>query len=518
MLTTYAVTVPVTATSRERCHAAFRALTDLASDWLSTTYPVDGRPAGVRVRVREGDGSPVWRAVVEETAPTSGAAPAGTVTTTTVSIVGALDHCVFDVRRAQVPTRPIVAPVPVEPVPPASLRALVVGALSRVEAYDAHRPVRATEERIGETTAAHALAAFADAPGRRLPLLIECLDPAVPDGFAVGRAARPLAGLAHVVTLTSLGAVAAFNELRGERLLAPGTLALLWPGGVAAHVRLRREMSAATAPHALERTTRLIIETAARVLPPPRLPSPSPSRPSVTTAPPTSISAAASASTVPVATSAESGLRDRVSSLQADLDAAFDEVESLEAALAGADRMIEEKQSLVEQQHGLVDRLVAQNVELAIRLGHAPQGISATSAADALAKAREACPHLTFHPRADASAAELQVGDPTRILADLHRLDTVAADWQGGLVGTNLFALACRNVGLDYAPDISDTAKHRYADDYVIEWRGTTVYANAHLRRGKSAQLYRIHLYLDQASRQVVVAYVGRHLRDKRSG
>jgi hypothetical protein len=517
VLTTYAVTI----TTIARPEVAFGSLVDLASDWLAVAYPIDERPSGVRVRVREDDASPVWRAIIEETAAPERPAANGSVTTTTVSIVGGSGRCVLDVRRAQQPRRAIVAPVPVEAVPPAALRALVIDALERIDARDAHRPVRSTAEPVGDAGAAHALAAFADAPGRQLPLLVECLDAALPGDFGAARAARPLAGLAHVAVVTTLEAVVGFNEMRGERLLVPGALVLIWPGGALAEVRLRREMGATAAPQALARLTRLVIETAARALPAPRLPgvnakarpiggddrppsAPAPGRSPMVTGP-------------ALAPPEDPTVRERVASLEADLDAALEEVESLEAALAGADRMIEEKQALVEEQHGLVDRLVAQNVDLAIRLGHAPRGLTATSAADAVIKARDGCAHLTFHPRAEASAAHLHIADPTRILVDLHRLDLVAADWQTGAVGTNLFPLACRNVGLDFAPDISDTAKHRYAEDYAIEWRGAVVYARAHLRRGKGTQLYRIHIYLDLGTRQVVVAYVGRHLRDKRS-
>lgn len=37
----------------------------------------------------------------------------------------------------------------------------------------------------------------------------------------------------------------------------------------------------------------------------------------------------------------------------------------------------------------------------------------------------------------------------------------------------------------------------------------------AHIRNGKGARLYRVHVFFDDEAQQVVVAYVGRHLRDK---
>lgn len=494
MLTTYAVSF---ATSGG-VEAARARLVDRASDWLASTYPVDERPAGVRVRVRERPDDPVWRAVVEEPSGRG-----GLVCATSVSIVAGR-ACTVDIRRDHLPTRPVVVPTTIERVPPASLRALVADALDLVDARDALRRIRPTAETVDTGDGGGALAAFVDAPGRRLPVVVEAPDPARAETFGLARAARALAGLAHVVVVTGPAALAGFNELRGERLLVPGSLVVLWPGG-AVEVRRQREMAPATVPAAAAGVVRSVVEAAARVLPVPHLPAP----PAAFAPRPAALAAAAAPSPSP-APAPDANL----AGLEADLDAALERIEELEAALAGADRMIDEKQALLDQQHGLLDRLVAQNVELAIRLGQSPRGLSATSAADAIAKAADACPHLTFHPRAVSSAAELQVADPTRILVDLHRLDTVAADWQSGAVGTNLFALACRNVGLDFAPDISDTAKHRFAQDYAIEWRGQTVYARAHVRRGRGAQLYRIHLYLDLDTRQVVVAYVGRHLRD----
>ena len=48
-------------------------------------------------------------------------------------------------------------------------------------------------------------------------------------------------------------------------------------------------------------------------------------------------------------------------------------------------------------------------------------------------------------------------------------------------------------------------------------WHGKPVIAAAHLRRGRKAHLVRIHVHFDDERQQVVVAYIGRHLRDKGS-
>jgi hypothetical protein len=72
-------------------------------------------------------------------------------------------------------------------------------------------------------------------------------------------------------------------------------------------------------------------------------------------------------------------------------------------------------------------------------------------------------------------------------------------------------------MGLDFVASISDTALKKYEEDYLIEWRGRAVRAEAHLRRGRKTHLVRIHVFFDDETQQVVVAYIGRHLRDKGS-
>ena len=66
-------------------------------------------------------------------------------------------------------------------------------------------------------------------------------------------------------------------------------------------------------------------------------------------------------------------------------------------------------------------------------------------------------------------------------------------------------------------PDVSATAEQKYDSDYLIDWRGRTVLAGAHVRRGRKTHLLRIYMFLDEESQEIVVAHIGRHLRDKGS-
>lgn len=192
-------------------------------------------------------------------------------------------------------------------------------------------------------------------------------------------------------------------------------------------------------------------------------------------------------------------------------------ITELEEALTEADRVIAEKQQMLERGDELRDQLVLQNVNLDVRLGSRPRGLTATSAWDAVQQATTMCEHLTFHPRALESAQRLEGIDANRLLQDLVRLDVIAGDWQSGRINNASLTISCRSMGLNYAGGISDTAEYKYGEDYAFGWRGRTEYAVAHIRNGKGNRLYRVHLFFDDETQQVVVAYVGRHLRGKRS-
>ncbi|MFM8381649.1 MAG: hypothetical protein ACKOA6_06580, partial [Actinomycetota bacterium] len=142
-------------------------------------------------------------------------------------------------------------------------------------------------------------------------------------------------------------------------------------------------------------------------------------------------------------------------------------------------------------------------------------GLVAVNALDAVKQAQEMCENLTFHPRALETAAQLDGVDANRLLHDLVRLNVVAGDWQTGRINRASLKISCRGIGLDFAAGISDTAEYKYGSEYAFTWRGRTEYAVAHIRNGRGPRLYRVHLFFDDESRQVVVAYVGRHLRGK---
>jgi hypothetical protein len=199
-----------------------------------------------------------------------------------------------------------------------------------------------------------------------------------------------------------------------------------------------------------------------------------------------------------------------------ELEQAWNRVDDLQGAVAAADAMVAEanaRRALLESQ---IDDLVRAKVDLEIRQGRRPDTLTATGPADALDQARALCRHLEFAGDY-RSIGDLTGVDASALLVDLVKLDSVAVQWTTGDITDTTFALACRNVGLDYASDVSDTARNEYAEDYSVRWQGKVVLARAHLRRGKGVHHYRIHLYLDREKRRVVVGHIGRHLRGKRS-
>lgn len=127
------------------------------------------------------------------------------------------------------------------------------------------------------------------------------------------------------------------------------------------------------------------------------------------------------------------------------------------------------------------------------------------------------CEYLTFHERAFQTARDLDGIDANRLLQDLVRLNIVAGDWQAGRINRASLTISCRSLGLNYAAGVSDTAEYKFGSDYAFTWRGRTEYAVAHIRNGRGSRLYRVHVFFDDETHQVVVVHVGRHLRDKSS-
>jgi hypothetical protein len=146
-----------------------------------------------------------------------------------------------------------------------------------------------------------------------------------------------------------------------------------------------------------------------------------------------------------------------------------------------------------------------------------PGGPKTVSEAVAMAKARTS--QLVYLPSADASAATSPYVRPEAILTALLHLDDIATEYAEGELSGG-FESACAVRGLSFAANISQTARQRYKEHYVVTYEGEPVTLGPHLRFGKGPPhaCARIYWYVDSVRRVLVIGHVGRHLPDAMSG
>jgi hypothetical protein len=503
----------------------------LVVGWLEAQFPYDDRSAGTSVRVV--DEARWFRVVVDQHLD------AEITSQTVVALRSDERGLAFEARQTIISRQVRVVRRAVPPANGALLRMvrLIVDLIGTV---DAGVPVTSQARVVDSEIEAAGVAALCDAPSRSLPVVVETARVGGDRIFRAEAAGPALAGLAHVVVLTDDRTRRAFNDAWGADLLGVGALTVVWPDrgqpDVSDGSRLTEQGARRELVHRIEQVI-AAAATSLPVLPRPRPPSTSradhtTSARTVTVAPdpegsvdpsivdPGSVPAAGS-TTGPVADpTAEPGeemvtLGELLGVLD-ELEQAWNRVDDLQGAVAAADAMVADataRRALLESQ---IDDLVRAKVDLEIRQGRRPDTLTATGPADALNQARSLCRHLEFAGDY-RDIGELTGVDSSALLVDLVKLDSVAVQWMAGDITDTTFALACRNVGLDYASDVSDTARNEYAEDYSVRWQGKVVLARAHLRRGKGVHHYRIHLYLDRETRRVVVGHIGRHLRGKRS-
>ena len=496
---------------------------DITTRWLEKEFPTDEREAGLSVRIDDDDPDRWWRCSIDR--PVGDGAMAGV----TITLASSETATTLEIRCAVTPGgRRVTRKPPSTSV--MSLRVLAHELVGACAMYDATMRLRATAAVVDAPDGAEAMAAFCDAPGRVLPLIIESIPDAGKAVFDSGRLSLSLTGLAHVVQIHGDPAREAFNRMYGKDILSRQGLTIVWPGGTEYATSNGTGLSVDAAKIERGRLIDMVTESAAAALAPLRAPLfRRRSNESIVDVIETSTSSVANASAVamaPTTSSKETGPIDPAADPEnvpwSDYRAVLEQwqedlnrLDDLEQAMAEADRVIAEKQDLLENRNDLVESLVLMNTELEVRLGRSPQGLRAVSAIDAVNQASRICEHLTFHDHAFATARELENIDANRLLQDLVRLNVVAADWQTGRINNASLTISCRSLGLNYAAGVSDTAEYKFGSDYAFAWRGRTEFALAHIRNGKGARLYRVHLFFDDDVHQVVVAYVGRHLRGK---
>lgn len=490
MITTYAVSFStVDCTEDERI-----ALIDLVTDWQVDHHPVDSEEddAGRSVRTRLASGDPVFRVTVTDAAPQR-----AMVTTTTVTVTFVGSTLTFDLRVVATPRARRIAPNQ-PPLPEPHVIDLVRAVLAAVPTRDAQRPVVDRISSVSDVLGAQEIAYFLLAPQRCLPVVVEVVDFERGTAPLMGAGLGPLAGLVHMVRITTPEALAAYVEIARLPLIGPDTVVVHWAADVDPLVVHGREIVPARRTEKMIEVVRRIITVAAGSVAPPRTPPP-----------PRDDSDPDSVRNVD-AVSGDEDLVVRAEQLEATVD-------ELQAAMADADRIISEQREELERLGQTRDVLIQRNVELEIRAGEAPRHAAVSSMREAIEIAVEHCQFLHFHPRAIETGMALQGPEPMAVLKVLAELDQVAREWMAGEINGSSIKLECRKRGLKFAPGVSDTAEQKYDSDYLIEWNGRTVLAGAHVSRGKKAHLLRIYMWLDEESQEIVVAHIGRHLRDKHS-
>jgi len=490
MITTYATTL----TAVDFAESDRIALIDVLTDWQMANYPVDENAPGTTIRVREGSDDPVFRIIVTQSA--QGRPYAQTISASVVALENIL---VFDVRIVATPTTTRVAPVNLQPLPPHIVR-LVHEVLATVRMEDANEYLSSHTRAVSTEDDGARIGALVHAPRRALPVVVEIDDFMSQSAPVFPPVLGPLTGLVHLFRITTREALNGYLSLAGNAFVGPGQVIVHWAGASEPLIERRSDIRAGQEFATVQRLATLITEVAARTVSAPRLP------------PPPRYDDEAIVETQ--RHTVDDDERDEQELHIEQLEAAM---EDMQAALADADRIIAEQRQQIEQKGGQLDELILRNVSLEIQAGSTPTVRAVSSMKEALRLAQEHCPHLVFHERALESGEHLEGPEPVSVLQDLVRLNEVARAWRAGEISGTSIVLACRQMGLDFAPRISDNARQKFEEDYLITWRGETVRAEAHLRRGRKAHLVRIHVYFDQDTQEVVVAYIGRHLRDKHS-
>lgn len=466
-------------------------LVDAVSDWLAEAYPYDTRPTTTTVRVRESVGDSVFRVEISEPDKRN------LTINQTIVTVAALDvGLVFDVRKLTRPTGQSVMPRPKISAPNIRLSELCLKVAKELKIRDAQLPIDGEIRTVSQVLDGESLAAFAEAPGRRLPIVVEHTQGRITTAHATASLGVTLLGIAHIFHVTTNDAVIAFNEFRRERLLTPDSITIIWPAPHPPTQIFDKDAQHVLAP---------LIEAAAASLQPlflppmPRtrsdsaLPTPSAPRPTLVAKPMQEVK-------TPIPSPQIAVLETDITQLRIQVDDLTRTQDELMENIAGTDLI---NASLVDERDRYLDQLTA---FLSLRNSEDwPR-----TPREAVARSEKMCPNLVFHERSKTSSDDVQTQNGKRVLESLIELNNIASRLKDGRIPLHMFEIHCRD-RLNFAADVSDTAKHRFSDDYAIEWHGETVYATPHIRCGD----IRIHFYLDRVRLQIVIAYVGRHLRDK---
>jgi hypothetical protein len=143
------------------------------------------------------------------------------------------------------------------------------------------------------------------------------------------------------------------------------------------------------------------------------------------------------------------------------------------------------------------------------------------SVLEAVERAAATARHLRFAPRAFETAEDSPFRRPALVLRTLRQLDDLAGRYDEGDMGMSL-AQAAREVGItQWKAGISELARTRWRDEYLVGIDGREVELGPHVALGSGSGagfVARIYLHVadggDGLPRGLTVGVVGRHLPD----
>lgn len=127
---------------------------------------------------------------------------------------------------------------------------------------------------------------------------------------------------------------------------------------------------------------------------------------------------------------------------------------------------------------------------------------------------------LEVLPSALDSAEDSPYGQPEKVYDALEALADITQRWQKaesngtGMGGSWKQLLA--DLGFDWTPQVSQTSKTRWPDEYSFTYEGARVLFEEHVTLGGGGPdtCLSIHVLRDEAKCRLIVAHVGRHLRN----
>ena len=449
---------------------------DAVFRWLDEVHPHEKRTNSTPVNIRHSPNDAIFRVDVLEQDSKQAAARG-----TTITLITSKDELYFDLRRTLRPTKSALLPRRTIDRPEPRLNKLILEIVKLFKVRDAEKIIDGEITIANDQLSGQSLAAFAEAPSRRLPILIEVIV-GKPAAITSSATAKQLAGIAHLAHVSSHVADEAFNNLYGAKAIGSGWITIIWPRGAAPekfHQQDDDEVVNQLIAASVGSLATLVLSQSRKIV--------QAEKPKHE--PKTEVS------------SPQSGLQQE----NIDLNNTVKE-------------LLEENANLLENAT-LTDMLSAQKTEerdraysqLATFLMMEDDKSYLDRVSDAVAFAQKNLSNIIFHQRAVSSANESHLMNGRRIYSNLVELNNLAARLQRGDFAPNVFNIYCNQQLSNFAASISDEAEHRYAQDYAIEWKGENVLAKPHIRCGDA----RIHFYHDIKTNEIVIAYVGRHLRDK---